>query len=321
MTKRFRIVGLAFVLIISLVLSACGENGGNNEGKGSSSGGNNNNAGNNSNGESVNIGKKDITLLGDNYNSATASMNVVKQLLEKIGYNVTIKEVGVGTMFAGIAEGSADASLACWLPTTHESYWEKYGDQLDKAGKVMKSVPLGFTVPKYMKDVHSIEDLKGNTELGEKLDWTLTGISPGAGEMLHAKKAIEAYELDKWNLQASSEAGMLSELTKAEKAKDPVIVTLWYPHWAFVKWDLKLLKDPKNIFGKPDDIYAVTRKGLKDDSPAAYKLLSQFQWTKEQDEKVMLKHQNGTGFEEAAKQFLDKHPDLEKKWLKGLPSS
>ncbi|HET7656653.1 MAG TPA: glycine betaine ABC transporter substrate-binding protein, partial [Bacillales bacterium] len=303
MLKRLSFTGLALLLMLSFALAACSSN------RSDSRPGSNSN----SSSKAANLGQKTITLLGDNYQSATASMYVAKQVLEDVGYNVQIKQVGVGTMFAGLAKGSADASLAVWLPHTHASYWKKYKDKLDKMGVLMNKVPLGLTVPAYMKNINSIEDLANNKDnIGDKLNWKITGISAGAGEMKVTKQdVLPAYGMDKkWQVVTSSGPAMIAALKKAEQNKEPIVVTLWYPHWAFVKWDLKLLKDPKNKYGDPDDIYAVARKGLKKDAPAAYKILSQFHWTKEQDEKVMLKLQKGVKPDKAAQEFVKNHPKL-----------
>lgn len=300
---------LQFVVLISLLafgLSACGSN----------------NGGSNANGgSSKKLGKKNITILGDNYSSATARMYVMKQLLQQLGYNVKLKQVGVGTMFAGLSDGSGDVSLAVWLPNTHASYWKKYKSKLTKLSKITKSVPLGLTVPSYMKNINSIQDLGDNKDnIGQKLNWKLTGISPGAGEMqLTQNKVMPAYGLDKkWHLTQSSGPAMITALKSAINAHKPIVVTLWKPHWAFVKWHLKILKDPKNKYGKPDDVYAVSRKGFKKDSPEAAKLLSQYHWTKKDDESVMLSHQKGISWSAAAKKFLKNHQSLKNKWMKGL---
>lgn len=271
--------------------------------------------------ENIPLGEKEITLLGDNYVSLTASTYVVKEILEKAGYTVNVKQVGVGTMFAGIAKGSADASLGAWLPHTHASYWEEYQDEIEKIGIVMEHVPLGLTVPSYMKEITSITDLANNTNhVGEKVNWTITGISPGAGEMIVTQeKVMPAYGMtDRWKLRASSGPAMTAALSKAIANHEPIVVTLWYPHWAFVKWDLRLLEDPKNMYGDPDDVYAIARQGFKEDSPLAYKILSQFQWTKEQNGKVMLKMENGMSPEEAAEEFIQNHPELVEKWTEGI---
>ncbi|HEX7064768.1 MAG TPA: glycine betaine ABC transporter substrate-binding protein [Bacillales bacterium] len=327
MTGKIRFTSLSLIVMVSLMLAACGSGG--NEGDAgtanSGSGNEGNSSGQSSEGNGADselqLGEEKITLLGDNYQSATASMLVAQEALEKAGYDVKIKQVGVGTMFAGVAEGSADASLAVWLPHTHASYWKQYKDQLDKLGVLMKKVPLGLTVPSYMKDINSIQDLADNkNNIGEKLDWTITGISPGAGEMkVTNQQVLPSYGMKgEWDVQASSGPAMTAALSKAIQEKKPIVVTLWKPHWAFVKWDLKILKDPKNKYGDPDDVYAVARQGLKEDSPVAYKILSQFHWTKQQDAKVMLKMQNGMDPEKAAEEFVKNHPDLLSEWMKGI---
>jgi glycine betaine/proline transport system substrate-binding protein len=308
--KKFRFIGIVFVLILSLALTACGNSNGNDEGS-------DNAAGTTS---GVDLGKKDITLPYVAWAGVVARTYLAAAVLEDVGYNVDVKQVEAGPAFAGLAGGSADAYLGAWLPVTHKSYWEKYSDKLVKVGKIIDKAPLGLTVPTYMKDVNSIEDLKGNTKLGEATDWTITGIDPGAGEMKATAKALKEYGLDKWKLQTSSEAGMLSALKKAEKNKKPIIVTLWKPHWAFGQWDLKIIKDPKKVYGDADKIYTIARKGLKADSPAAYQVLKQMadNYDPSKEDAMMVNIQKGTSPEDAAKQFLKDNPDLIKKWEKGL---
>lgn len=94
------------------------------------------------------------------WDSEIASHFMMKQVLESIGYDVTISSVEPGPMFAGVADGSADATMAAWLPVTHQNYIEKYEGELDDLGANMEGVRQGLGVPAYMEDVNSIEDLK-----------------------------------------------------------------------------------------------------------------------------------------------------------------
>ena len=55
--------------------------------------------------------------------------------------------------------GSADASLAAWLPLTHKTYADKFEGKYEELGINMEGVKVGLVVPKYM-DITSIEDLK-----------------------------------------------------------------------------------------------------------------------------------------------------------------
>lgn len=93
------------------------------------------------------------------WDSEIASHNVMKLVLEDMGYNVTLVQVEAGPMWSAIADGSADASLAAWLPLTHATYAEKFDGDFEDLGINMTGVKVGLVVPQYM-DIDSIEDLK-----------------------------------------------------------------------------------------------------------------------------------------------------------------
>ncbi len=92
------------------------------------------------------------------WDSEIASTNVVKLVLEDMGYDVTMSQVEAGPMFTAIADGSADATLAAWFPLTHATYAEKYDGKFEDLGISMTGVKIGLVVPTYM-DIDSIEDL------------------------------------------------------------------------------------------------------------------------------------------------------------------
>ncbi|WP_219565350.1 glycine betaine ABC transporter substrate-binding protein [Streptococcus macedonicus] len=61
-------------------------------------------------------------------------------------------------MFQAVASGQADFSVAPWLPLTHQSFYERYGDQIDDLGANLNGARNGFVVPSYV-EIDSIEDL------------------------------------------------------------------------------------------------------------------------------------------------------------------
>lgn len=300
-TKKVNFIGLTLILMFFAVLSACG---GDKAGNGNNDGG-------------TELGDKDIEIPYVEWAGAEASTHVVKAVLEKAGYNVTTPQVGKGAMFSSIAQQDADAMTCAWLPNNAVNLWDEYGDDLVKLNKTIDKAPSGLTVPANM-DIDSIEDLKDNKEIGEATDWTITGIEAGSGEMLQTEKAMEEYGLDRWKLQNSSDAAMTASVGKAIDNKKPIVATLWKPHFAFGKWDLKILKDPKNVYGDPDGIWTVSRKGLKKDSPAAYKILKQFDWNYDFMNEVMVNIQDGTDPEKAGEEFVEEHKDLVKEWMDGV---
>lgn len=82
------------------------------------------------------------------WDSEIASTNVVKEVLEtKLGMKVEMLQVDAGPMWAGIADGSADAMVAAWLPSTHASYVEKYGKDIEDAGVNLMERRPGLPFP------------------------------------------------------------------------------------------------------------------------------------------------------------------------------
>ncbi|MBT2655463.1 ABC transporter permease subunit [Bacillus sp. ISL-18] len=104
------------------------------------------------NGETVNL----VYVAWD---TEIASTNVIGKVLEDNGFKVQLSQVEVGPMFAGVANGSADAMVAGWLPSTHKKYYEQYKNDFLDLGANLHGTRNGLVVPKYM-DINSIEDLK-----------------------------------------------------------------------------------------------------------------------------------------------------------------
>ncbi len=258
--------------------------------------------------------KKEITLAYVAWDSEIASTNVVREVLEtKLGYKVTMLQVDAGPMWAGIANGSADAMVAAWLPTTHQDYVKNNEGKFEDLGTNLTGTKLGLVVPSYM-DINSIEDL--NEEIGKSVDFTITGIEPGAGLMSATEEALEAYGLtDKWKLLDSSSAAMTRQLERAYEAQEPIIVTGWTPHWKFAKMDLKYLDDPKEVYGKAEEIHTVARLGLEKDQPEAYAFLKKFNWEPSDMEGIMIKIAEGVSPEDATKEWVEANSDKVDAWL------
>ncbi|WP_017378699.1 glycine betaine ABC transporter substrate-binding protein [Paenisporosarcina sp. TG-14] len=93
------------------------------------------------------------------WDSEIASHNVMKIVLEDMGYDVNLVQVEAGPLWTAIADGSADASLAAWMPLTHKTYADKFEGDFEELGVNMTGVRIGLVVPTYM-DITSVEDLK-----------------------------------------------------------------------------------------------------------------------------------------------------------------
>ena len=100
-----------------------------------------------------------INLVYVAWDTEIASTNVIGKVLEQNGYDVTLSQVEVGPMFAGLANGSADAMVSAWLPSTHVEYFNTYKNDLIDLGPNLQGTKNGLVVPAYV-DIDSIEDLQ-----------------------------------------------------------------------------------------------------------------------------------------------------------------
>jgi len=166
------------------------------------------------------------------------------------------------------------------------------------------------------------EDSTDNDDVvnyGEEVDYSITGIEPGAGVFLAAEDATEEYEsLDGWEVQASSSGAMATTLGEAIANEEPIIVTGWSPHWKFSEYDLKYLDDPEGVFGEEEIIGTMVREGLEEDSPSGYQVLENFEWTSDDIESVMLEIQEGADPADAAQNWVDENEDVVAEWTDGV---
>ncbi|CAM3132573.1 MULTISPECIES: ABC transporter permease/substrate binding protein [Leuconostoc] len=256
-----------------------------------------------SSGQKVNLGYV-------SWDSEVASTNVLAESLRQHGYDVTMTPLDNAVLWQSLANGQVDASVSAWLPYTHKALYDRYKNDISLLGPNLHGAKTGFVVPDYMK-VNSIADLTNEANK------TVTGIEPGAGEMITAQKTLDSYSnLKGWNLLSASSGAMATALDKAYKTKQDIVVTGWSPHWMFSKYKLKYLQDPKGTMGKNESINTITRKDLKKDNPKFEKVMDKFNWTKEDMESVMLDIQNGAKPKQAATKWLKSHQKLADSWYK-----
>jgi glycine betaine/proline transport system substrate-binding protein len=228
-----------------------------------------------------------------------------QQVLQDQGSTVDLEYADAGPVFAGLAGGDYDVAFDGWLPTTHKTYFEKYGDDLVDVGSWNDDAKLTLAV-NADAPIDSIDQLAANAD---KFGNRIVGIEPGAGltEAME-KKVIPEYGLDKMDFITSSTPAMLAELKKSLDAGDDIVVTLWRPHWAYDAYDLKDLKDPKGALGAAESIHTVTRTGFADDFADVNGWFKGFKM----DSDLLFSLENAM-FREDHKQ--SEYPGIVKKWM------
>ena len=255
---------------------------------------------------------KEITLGYVQWASAEASTYLMKEVLERSGYDVNLMTLQAGAMYQGLAKGDLDAMVCAWLPKTHKSYWKEYGDQLVDLGVNYGNAKIGLVVPKYV-EIDSIAELKNNAD---KFDKRIVGIDPGAGIMgVTSDKAMGQYGISDWDLVESSGPAMTTTLQDAIQNEEPVVVTGWTPHWKFFSYDLKFLKDPKGVYGKPDKIKTLGRTGIKKDYPEAAGIMQKYKFNDNQIGQLIKMAKETDNLEQAAANYVDQNKELVNQWL------
>ncbi|GAA2441152.1 hypothetical protein GCM10010191_66590 [Actinomadura vinacea] len=253
---RFKFKGVAVAaVVLSLGLSAAGCGGGD-----SGSGG---------------AGDKKITIgMVTGWAEGEAATALWEKMLKDKGYQVEIKTLDTGPLYTGMAKGDVDLFLDAWLPGTHEDYWKQYGDKLEKISVWYDKAPLTIAVPNY-SPLKSLADLKGK---GSSYGGKIVGIEKSSGLYRVSKEdMLPAYGLkDEYEVTTSSTAAMLTELKKATDAKKDIVVTLWRPHWAYSKFPIRDLADPKGAMGKPDGVNIVGRQDFSKDQAEVAGWLKKF---------------------------------------------
>lgn len=291
MRKRHMVSGMLAVFAMSgTLLTGCGRGSGgsnaaNNTSANNTSVSNNTTPGNSStnttgsNNAQTAAKKGSVSIGYVNWTEDVADVYLWKQLLEQRGYTVNLHLLSAGPLWQGLANGGVDFHFDVWLPTTDETYMKRYGSKLVNLGKWYKGqTKLGFVVPKYVK-INSISQLNAHAS---EFKNQIIGIDPGAGEtQIINKKVIPDYGLH-LKLVNGSESTMLTALKRAYDAKKPVVVVLWSPHWAFAKWNLKYLKDPKGSFGKAGWIQTEANKQWAGSHPTIVGWLKNFKLNQQQ---------------------------------------
>ena len=104
-------IGIVFICI--LVLTACGSE----------------------KEDTKNNDKGEINLAYVEWDTEVASTHVVGQVLEELGYKVTLTPLDNGIMWEALANGEVDGMVSAWLPQTHAPQVEKYKDKIENLGE------------------------------------------------------------------------------------------------------------------------------------------------------------------------------------------
>ncbi|MEU1948126.1 MULTISPECIES: ABC transporter substrate-binding protein [unclassified Streptomyces] len=284
-------------------------------------------------------GAKSVTLSVQSWVGAQSNVAVAQYLLEhELGYRVDTVQVDEIPAWDALSQGRVDAILEDWGHPEQEQRYVKDKKLIVPGGGLGVTGHIGWWVPKYFADKHP--DVLNWKNLNKYAKTFKTAESGGKGQLLDGspsyvtndKALVKNLKLNYQIVFSGSEAAQITQIKQFAKGKKPFL-TYWYePQWLFNQVpmvEVKLpkytdkcanegTKDPESV----DCAYPTTplQKYLNADfakqGGKASAFLKKFHWTKEdQNEVSELIASKGMSAQDAAKKWVEAHPDVWKKWL------
>jgi glycine betaine/proline transport system substrate-binding protein len=258
------------------------------------------------------------------WTDVTATTALVAQLLRSIGYSPTITVLSVPVTFASLKNNDIDVFLGNWMPA-QEADRKPYDADGSVAviGANLIGAKYTLAVPAYTYEA-GLKDFSDIRRFAGQLNDSIYGIEPGNdGNRLVLKMLKQdQFGLGSFKLIESSEQGMLAQVERAYRGKEPIVFLAWEPHPMNMRFDLKYLNGGDAVFG-PNfggaTIYTVTRKGYSAECPNLGRLVKNLKFTLRGESEMMAaildRHEQP---DIAAAEWLKANPTVVKGWLEGV---
>ena len=268
--------------------------------------------------ETVNFGTVD-------WPEAVAKTNVASTIVDALGYQTEVQELGVPTVFQGLDTGDLDVFVEAWFPTMQTNFDEV--QDVESVTTNLEEATFSIAVNREACEagVTSHEDL---AEFADRFEEggtpTIYGLEPGNDGNQVVLDMIEndQYNLGDWELIESSTNGMLSEVDRRLGDGEWVAWTGWEPHWMNNRYEMCLLEDPEEAWGGPSHVETLVNNEFPEQFPELYTFFEQMVVTPEiQRELIDGIDNSGLSPEEFALQWLRANPEITDNWLAGIEAT
>ena len=245
----------------------------------------------------------------------TVKTAIAEQLLNPLGYETSVQEIGLQVIYQGIESGDIDVFLGAWLPAQREMFnpRKESGVLIDVANNV-DGAQMTLAVPEYLFDdgLQSFADLD---DYRDQLDGEIHGFGAGsaASEILNNAIDNDTWGLGDWQLVDTSEVAMLSAARNAISREEPIVWVGWTPHWMNLELPMRYLEDPEDLFGENNgesEVLTLLRSDYADANPNVVAFFEQFTFSaEEQSWMIQAFGQEERDLAEVAEQWINDHPE------------
>ena len=257
----------------------------------------------------------------------TVTTAVTSEVLKGLGYKTKTTMISVPVTYKSLADGkNMDVFLGNWMPTM-ENDIKAYRDAgtVETVRANLENAKYTLAVPEalYEKGLKDFSDLP---KFSKELDGKIYGIEPGndGNRMIQTMIDKNAFGLKDagFKVVESSEAGMLSQVDRAQRRGTEVVFLGWEPHPMNTRFKMKYLTGGDEFFGPnygQATIYTNTRKGYTEECSNVGQLLKNLVFTLDMESTLMGKVLDDKIKPDAvAKAWLKQNPQVLESWLAGV---
>ena len=235
---------------------------------------------------------KNVRFADVGWTDITVTTAVTSKILNSLGYTTKTNLISVPVTYKSLENKDIDVFLGNWMPTMEadiKPYRDNGSVETVRANLEGAKYTLAVSEAAYNAGLKSFADIaKFQKELGGKI----YGIEPGndGNRLIQGMIDENKFDLGEFKIVESSEAGMLSQVERAERRNKWVVFLGWEPHPMNSRVKMKYLEGGGDVFG-PNlggaTIYTNVRKGYVDECANVGKLLSNLEFSLKMENELM----------------------------------
>ena len=240
---------------------------------------------------------------------------LIKNVLERMGINVSLRKSSESQIFSMLREGEIDFLVGAWLPNAHAQYWE--AERMVKLVTLYDDAKFVWAVPAYVpaSELSSLADLR-KPAVAEKMVKRVRTAGASIGLNEGSKKVFDEYALGELGYRLTSDAAAhwRAGIKEDFAARRWFVAPLPLPH--YLNRDFRPLDEPKQLLGGSNKANLLASKAtLPNIDKAIIALLKRIsvstQAVAEMDFKVQVE---GRTPHEAARRWMGEHPNTIEYW-------
>jgi glycine betaine/proline transport system substrate-binding protein len=235
---------------------------------------------------------KNVRFADVGWTDITVTTAVTSKILNTLGYKTKTSLISVPVTYKSLENKDIDVFLGNWMPTMEADiapYRDNGSVETVRANLEGAKYTLAVSEAAYNAGLKSFADI---AKFHKELDGKIYGIEPGndGNRLIQGMIDDNTFDLKSFKLVESSEAGMLSQVERAERRNKWVVFLGWEPHPMNSRVKMKYLEGGDDVFG-PNlggaTIYTNVRKGYVEECANVGKLLNNLEFSLKMENELM----------------------------------